>query len=733
MINLHRITGKDIGVFANESLPLDKNSVSVIRGKNLDVKGKVKRGADSANRVGKSLIMSLIPTLRFYAPPTATRKKSAKDLHSGASAITLEFTKGKSRYAISQYNKGKSIKLDITKDGKLLKYREQAAAQRKMASLLPQTEAQFYALTYIDVRRNNPLQRGTDAERFQFFEDIFELDIYDRIAKELNSEYNTLKYKVAQLNAFRSEYHERKQDLPKKDFRELQTEYKSIRENTKQIRQKVENGLRSLEQLSIYMTLAKGLDPSIKRKDVVTKLKELRSDADFLAQRYRDAVEFRSKKEQYESTVKRRKELKRRLKVIEDLGITATLKELQAKLKELTTKIFNANAEIGKASELNERIADANDEIQTVLSDSKLPKKWINRATQVTSKQIENSISIEKGTIKQNEEIIEFLKHHEHSDASSCPVCNTKLSGKAIDGIVLRCQDAIGNARKQLKLLRAVHAYRINYEKLAALGTKQDIKRLTTKREKLEQEALAVEKQIKALGFKTKYETLLKELKLPKFNIKQKEADPLVFERTLEEVREQITAFETYLEKLDNLAQLETTYASYAAAKAEYSKVQAYINKYKPILDKSQDKLNSINESISKHEIVTKDLIRLKKKIGEHAKVEDDFKIYDALKKAYSARGMRKIRIRELAKAMETNMNDFAHLIFAEPIKFTFNVTDTKFDVLATRNNGKTSDVRMLSNSESRAFVLLLFLAMIPFIPAQNRFNILVMDEIEAG
>ena len=145
------------------------------------------------------------------------------------------------------------------------------------------------------------------------------------------------------------------------------------------------------------------------------------------------------------------------------------------------------------------------------------------------------------------------------------------------------------------------------------------------------------------------------------------------------------------------------------------------------------DNYQQLSNEVSTTEFKLKQAKRINKEMDELREYVDDVPVIETLIEAFSNKGMKLEMISFLAAKIEQNMNRFASLIFAEPIKFQFSVTGgNAFDIKAERKVNGTlvcTDVRTLSGAESRAFSFLLPLSILPLIPASRRLNVMVLDE----
>ena len=196
--------------------------ITVIRGRNLDRKN------GKPNRAGKSLLVSAIPTILYNAPPTSVKKKSAKDVHEKGTSLTLNTKIGSVKWGITQFQKGKSVGYDLSKDGVAQKFRTQADAYSKLKNLIPMSEDFHYSLVYLDARNPNILQRGTAEQRTAFFERIFDLDLYDNIYKSINKKTREINFGVLKIKELQAQQNFKQSQSPDLPLPKLETLYFSM-------------------------------------------------------------------------------------------------------------------------------------------------------------------------------------------------------------------------------------------------------------------------------------------------------------------------------------------------------------------------------------------------------------------------------------------------------------------------------------------------------------------------
>ena len=122
----------------------------------------------------------------------------------------------------------------------------------------------------------------------------------------------------------------------------------------------------------------------------------------------------------------------------------------------------------------------------------------------------------------------------------------------------------------------------------------------------------------------------------------------------------------------------------------------------------------------------------LRERVADIGARIEDLPVYQLLADAYSVKGLKALMVKRVATSIEKSLNKYSRQVFSEDVRFSLAVDEGKFDVNVTRTSGKTaktSDIRHMSGAESRLFVLLFVLAVLPLIPSARRMNLLVLDE----
>ena len=145
---------------------------------------------------------------------------------------------------------------------------------------------------------------------------------------------------------------------------------------------------------------------------------------------------------------------------------------------------------------------------------------------------------------------------------------------------------------------------------------------------------------------------------------------------------------------------------------------------------KSRDELGSAVEHAKAGMKAREQAKKRARKLAEEAK---DAPLLDLLAECYGPKGLRVLAIRNIAGALQDNMNAMASHLCPERMEFSLDASLNSMNVSVVRADGRTSDARHLSGAESRVFQLLYTASVLPLLPSHRRCNVAVLDEFEAG
>lgn len=693
MIEFEKIALKNIVVHKNSSFEF-KDGISVVRG---------------SNGAGKSLIFNSLANLFFSAPPLL-KKKDAKILHSEDSAIGAKFKFSNKEYRVVQECKKASLNYKIEENGVNLEPRTLSIARDILEKSFPISESHYYSLIHLTSYRPFILLSGTGPQRKEFFEELFHLNVSEYIGEKIKEEYNALKREKDEAGILSEQlkdltYVEDIENLKKlcvdkdSEYKELEERYNSYTKNVSLI-----TSFETYKSQLVHpeMALEEVEGKIAKVENGIKKLEELSSNLKLNIKLY----------EQNENNREKLSELKKQLKDYSSISESSeSIKEEYSSLK-------------AKGEELIKRIKDAEYTNSIVEEIAKLEKCVSKENRELSFEEYLKKISVAESQIKEKEKIIEKLNTIQNE--TTCPLCQQPLS------------------EDNIKCLIATLNNDILYTGMVLSGKSETIKWFKLKDDNLEEiDISALESELKEI------KTTLSELKEKHSRAKEKEriereiaAFPKIVEFSEKPDSNLLTEYEAKIEKGRNsLERLKSDQRIHKELNkldlsgisiSDKEGIQNKILELQPKLSELNEERMKLNTSLK---IGSEQNSRYKKIEARIKEIKDklvSIPVYEALIKAYSAKGIRIAQIAYLAEMFCNNLNKYANMVFNKKIKFYVNVDANNFNILAERNN-RISDVSQLSGQESRFFMLLCALSLLPFIPEKLRCDTIILDEIEAG
>lgn len=701
MINYNSVTLKDIVFFKDVTLNLGHKGITTISGRNLNA------SVDATNGAGKSTLVKSIPTLLFSSDPTYSSAKKSTLFKKGSS-ISLDFNDNDgNNHKVTKSMPKSGIEFDLTTNGEPTEVRTINYVENRLAEVVGVSEEEFYNFVYIDSRRSNLLQLGSNAKRFEFFTNLFKLGSFDDFRQLINSKIAKIKdtgIEKKTLSASLAEYIDRLHLM--QDGEILKQAVETLRHDITQNSERVFELSRSLELMVWYLdnldkirdtgefspveSLTKNIaiwDESLKAfnnykrylVNLGTWKKETgHSDSETLF----SETEYEQEKTKYDVLISKAQNIKQQ--------ITALGSVVEPPLPSRTGLNFKDNE---TPEEYLVRVRDKIAEFTTKLSDA--------------------------------QNLVKFLMTSHDHGSGECPVCSSNLDEESMQRIlsssqekVLKLQAAIDAARtavtKILEVIKTIEKYDLYLVKKGQLADLDSQKNNVT-----------VELSV------NKFQSLqkIKQALASKPNEVAPNEEPLLEDknRWVEELKtlNWNNANADRINKAENLSGYEDASLFHGGLKSQIET----LNEEKT--SKSSE-LSRLSSELTEFNLITARVVEINLKIAALGNEADDLPLYELLVEAYSNKGLKNVFIQRIAKVIENNMNKHASLLFRERFKFTFEIDQSNFSILATRwSNGveTVSDVRDLSGAESRCFINLLTLAFIPLIPDSRRCNIIVLDE----
>ena len=708
MIDLVSIEGQGVGTLQGFKLNLD-SPLTVIYGNNKDRK---KKGA--SNAVGKSLLVSIVPNLIYGTMPVIQGKKdeSKKILNSTGSFVRIGLKSEKDAFVFEQSLRGSTANYSIEINGKEKSIKGVKDARALIAKLVPMNREQFYSLAYIDSRINNPIQMGTPARRFDIFESLFDLGVYDLLSQRTNKLYAGLVQKKSQYDTLKEEL---ELSRPGKDrhygvFARFHTSMYN------KLRNKLSRLNKMKQQYSVYVGLMNNVslikDDSKKLIDINRQIKKLQysiQECTVLWDQYMKSIEADRLRKDYEKAIAEAEEVFNKYKENKynsAVEVKAALDGLLDRDEYLFDTLKLAILAVAEAKE---------DEFTPVSGAEDVVSKILNRIAVLKAKKAELS---NKTTV--------------------CPTCGHALTKqealqlkRELKSVVTKlsdCYDRLNVAKRSVIVADSIN--KIDYYTKKTGRVPIDAQEESDYHDKLT-DFITRQERYKGAGaklvvLKSKLASLPPFIDRPKVSLDNLEhtMSTLSHERQTMlasmEARENLAKYG--IKSLDALRDIITKFKALDPIIREVSRALDYHSDKRVYYATLQSESKAIKDAYSSLEAR---ILKLDYK-------EELFTSFTLLKEACGSKGSRISRIRQLAELYAASLNAYAPLIFPERIVFKVSVTKSQFSILADRN-GNVADVNTLSNSESRAFSMLSLLALMSMIPKAKRPKFLILDEPENG
>ena len=733
MIEVDSFILRNIVHFNEAKVPVRRNNgLVIISGLNKD-----SRIADDQNNgAGKSLLWSAIPNVRYAAAPSSTLKNTKKDmLDSSKSEIELRFTNNQNKRVKVIQKPTKWVIYEEDANGKLedIKARTTSIQQDKIAEHFPLSQDEFYAYTFLSSIQGQRLhfQVERPADRLKFITSIFQLDAYDRLKKHFTgmlakikdeqTKFDVLESKLLNVNSQLSkvdwnEDEAHKADERKEEFKLLKSKRDKLAKTASSIEHTL-GVLKSLKRLVLKRDeLLENFPEGAVVEDIVAKLRKRKEIV-------RTYEAYRKQMASYDRSTKRIREALAELDV-ESLPSRKKLvkkyESLEKKRKKLGQKLSGALS-IAEHYERCQRLAET--------AELKIKDLGFKSAKSVDMKaDIDDEISICRTTLK--------LKQLLHSSEDSvCPTCQQSVD---LDDVTKNVKKAAKRLR-ELESLSEARKYRLRYEEMVAeikeIGEVPDPDALDAEYEQIKNELDTVKTQLRTYQ---KHEGLQDDLNNIEKPEKPKKVPPE--NANVDDIEESLTI----CRELENLNHsIENVLNDNPDLIAAESDIDGHVENYSSKLEEVNTKLQKVDKRYQKlmritseydlrlgeYRILSKQKLEFEQDISGIRPLLEKRDLYKALEKAYSAKGLKVAKANEIARMLEANLNRYSNLIFAEPFEFSVYATEKGVFCEVNRGNGKVSDVRLLSGSESDSFKLLFMLSLLLMVPSDRRTNFVVLDE----
>lgn len=623
---------------------------------------------ENPNAAGKSLFFSELAELITRRPLIGERRDT---IRRGSRELT--FTKRGHEYkVVRKFSPGE--KLTIFKDGEDLGYRELSSAEAALEKLIPYTEQEVLSLLYIDARIPHPLVRGGAAQRRDFFIRFFKMNAAPTMRKVVKAELDQIAVSSGGLEEVNRQIKELKARVDSREVDPL--EERLVRLEAKQ--SALSSKARVFSRANrVLLAHTENKDRIRGLKDLgVTDIAELKAERDRVSDALETCAVQLNAWDEYERLSSSNEEA---AKERESLEKTLGLKSSQGADKLLASLQVESEA----AQDAHDKAARRLARIKTSLVDC-------NKTEQ----------SAVEDRLAALEKQIRALK----TEVGKCPTCGADFDNAHAESELSSAREKKAKMRKSLSSMADLEinllAERVDFRAHLARAEKT-LSELASK--------LSAAKRLRRIQSADKVEPpsvskerLSKRVAVLRFSrVALEGAEEALHARLewseLSEEHREVARGEDPTERLMSTSQ------SIGVLRAEIDELKVTVAS----LASKREKRDKLTEQL-----------------GEKPALE-------LLLAALSKGGIDSLMIKAVCDRLSQLVNMYAKTIFPEDYRFSFEL-ESQFSFLVTRKYGKkeeTSDVRKLSGAESLLFNLVLFAALMSFVPEQNRLNLLMLDE----
>lgn len=710
MIKLTDVELRNVVYFKEAKLDITRHPLTIISGRNKDSR----ISTETSNGAGKSLVLSVVPNLRYDQTPLATSKNRKDMLTSSAASITLSFVgNDNAAYTVTQT----SSKIVIERDGKDLELRTLPLQRKRLEEIFPISENEFYSYVYLQSQRPLSFQNDKPASRLHYITEIFRLDVYDRLKKFFTKKLGEIKSKQVEFDVINNQLIKVNGLLERLQWSKDKAEQleaargiiSTLGKDAKTLQSRIEKLKAALAVCDQYDKLRKQrkkLKPAISAKEARAEL-----------QLHDELREYESDMASYNAQVKQLTEQ------LAELGKPKNRAKLEKQLKGLQ-KLMVAEEKVleqefekrQKAKALREKADDAAKDV--LAAGGKLKKAEM---TAIFGTKIHEDNLLKYQAVMQLESIVDDCADGE------CPTCQQSVNIKKFKKQLAEAREGVKHAKQQIRLIEACAAYvtaeakasKIDFDEEAFVARRDGYRAAAAETEKLEAQLEIVERIDKLTARLGK----LKQPKPPKTvpsHTRKQLAEILEQHSELHRINSLIESLESQHGTLDKDAlsnKLDATSARYAKIERKYIK--------------AQDVVSTLGSKASEYKVLRRERKDAIEKLAALEPIIAQRDLYKSLEKAY-AKDLKVYAANQVLSQIEQNLNRYSNLIFAEPFKFSVYADDKGVHCMVDRGHGKKSDVRLLSGAESDAFRLLFFWVMLIMVEDERRTNFAVLDEADA-
>ena len=733
MIHISGLDLKYVTPFTDLSVDF-KEGLTYIRGVNKDSD----LAHPTGNGTGKSRFFSAIPNVVYSSAPLSLRKKARKDMltRKGSSiGLIVSTSLDGPEYEIIQTGS----KYTIFENGKDMEINTIPRAEAFIKSLIPISEIDFYSRCYVSTQRPYALLRDSDSDRLQHIVDIACLDQYSSLQKYFALQASSIKDNEIRLSVLEQQLAGIKKklkgtssDLTAEEYRKAKAAYTKYAKDIEKLQAKKFALLAQQQALQSLLTVEEELD-------------ELRSKYSFkrppneqlklLRRMKMNAAEWDGYSDLHRRAEKSRKNISAQIAELENKLPSNSSESLSKRSKKLNTRLNEIASEITQMQNTASQVDELKEELNSLQAD--FEKVGIDAKKVDLEKDYDEFIAEAKMKLK-----LEALLEHEDVDeeAGCCPLCQSEIDLEAIKLVVKGERKALDLAIKGKKAQRLLIAIKDLKKKLSKLSYDEEaLTTLKAEKKSLAKELDSIEENLEHFEELAALRKQLKAIEKPSKPFCEK---PELSTDDIEEGIELCHEIEKHLKAKAAIVDNHESFKDFRSAALvgkEVKRVSSEVDAIDVEIRKAESRQADSAGKVSQYEQY-ENTVKVYKGEKESTEAEiaklkpsvADKKLVTLLSKAYGTKGLRAYAANAFCELLQTNLNHYRDLIFAEPFEFMVEASDTGVSIMVDRNNGKpdsVSDVRHLSGAESECFALLCAASLITLTPDSRKLNMIVLDE----
>lgn len=728
------LLGLDLNdVVSFKQLSVDfKDSLTYVRGLNLDSDP----ANPTSNGAGKTLMFSAIANVFYRSTPLSIKKRSKKDIlkrKTSSTGVIVKPSADGPEYEIVQTASG----YKIYEDGNDLQIRTTPLAEAFINKLWPLSELEFYSTCYVSTQRPYLLQQDTDSNRLQHLTDIFRLDQYSQVrdyfaVKQRTIADNELKLSVLEQRALsiKTKLKSTKCDIDEDEYARVKARYEKCTASIDKLQRARFRAITQIRALQSLLSVEETLD---KLRAEYTFKKPPDAMVPLLSAQKQAAKSWDRYEERLSHVKKLRSKVEAQLANLEvpsssPKKLRKTAQQFEKRLEACEEQLDVLAAAKKAVDKVAAELIEVDEQYAQLLEEAPAAKNA------ELDYDYDADIGVAKATLK-----LQGLIDHEHEEGK-CPTCMSDLDLQNLARTVRQAKKVLPRLqvlRRAQTLLR--RKQELEQKKSASTFDRAQYKALS---QEIQEAETSLEDLSRALAVWDEHDTLssrLAELALPEapdVERPQYALDELdAYIDLCKEIQKHLEVKNALLqdhEEFKRFKSASTVRKHLSAAEAVEAKLDSQLDALETQRSEAAALVSAHDQYRNTVDVYSKELTDTEAEIAKLKPSMEDKKLLSILVKAYGAKGLRTRAADSVCQLLQTNLNHYRDLIFAEPFEFSVKASDTGVSILVDRNNGKpdsVSDVRSLSGAESNCFVLLMVLALLALTPDSRRANFLLLDE----